>query len=155
MNARELIRILDLAPLDPEGGFFRETYRAAGPGRAACTAIYYLLTPETCSRLHRLPQDEIFHFYLGDPVEQLLLRPDGTGEVRILGHEVAAGMLSQAVVPGGCWQGARLRAGGECALLGTTVAPGFEPDDFEAGERKPLVEAYPAFGGMIKNLTRK
>ncbi len=152
MNAGELIRLLGLKPLDREGGFYRETYRAAGPGRPASTAIYYLLTADTCSRLHRLPQDEVFHFYLGDPVEQVVLRPDGSGEVRVLGPDLAAGMTPQAVVPGGCWQGARLRSGGAWALMGTTVAPGFESADLEVGERGPLLASYPAFADLIRSL---
>lgn len=146
-SAADLIRLLGLQPLKPEGGYFRETHR--GP---ASTAIYYLLTPESRSALHRLPQDEVFHFYLGDPVEQLVLRPDGGGEVRILGPDPAAGMLLQAVVPGGCWQGARLRPGGGFALLGTTVAPGFEFADYQAAERELLLQAYPAFAELIRSL---
>jgi len=152
-SAEDLIRLLGLEPLEPEGGFFRETHRAAGPGRAVSTAIYYLLTPESRSRLHRLPQDEIFHFYLGDPVEQLVLRPDGTGEVRVLGPDVGAGMRPQALVPGGWWQGARLRPGGAFALMGTTVAPGFEPADFEAGEGGRLEGEYPQYREWIRDLT--
>lgn len=155
MTAADLIRLLDLKPLDGEGGFYRETYRSEGPGRACSTAIYYLLTPATFSRMHRLPQDEIFHFYLGDPVEQLVLRPDGTGEVRVLGSELASGMAPQALAPGGCWQGARLRPGGAFSLMGTTVAPGFEFADYEPGERDRLVREFPALADFIRLLTRE
>lgn len=145
-SAADLIRLLDLGLLEREGGYFRETHRAAS------TAIYYLLASGTVSALHRLPKDEVFHFYLGDPVEQLILRPDGSGEVRVLGADPAAGMLPQAVVPRGCWQGARLKPGGEYALMGTTVAPPFEPADYEPGDRPRLVEAYPAFADFIRTL---
>jgi predicted cupin superfamily sugar epimerase len=124
MNAEQLIQALGLSPHPSEGGFFRETYRAelpippdalpaayAGAARAASTAIYYLLTPDAFSAMHRLPGDEIFHFYLGDPVEMLQLRDDGSGEVVVLGQVLAAGMRPQVVVPGGVWQGWRpLRA---------------------------------------------
>src|SRR5262245_35025414 len=92
-NAANIIARLGLVPHPKEGGYFRETYRAGealaaaalagryhGP-RAVCTAIYYLLTPTTFSALHRLVSDEVFHFYAGDPVEQLRLYPDGRGEV--------------------------------------------------------------------------
>src|SRR6476646_7173307 len=77
-----LCALLGLVPHPVEGGFFRETYR--GP-RAAATAIYYLLTSDTVSAMHRLATDEVFHFYLGDPVEMLHLRPDGSHRVAILG----------------------------------------------------------------------
>jgi uncharacterized protein len=128
--------LLGLVPHPIEGGFFTETYRSADllPGdtlparyrgpRAAATAIYYLLTPETFSAMHRLGSDEIFHFYLGDPVEMLQLAPDGSHRVVVIGPDLEAGQRPQVVVPRGVWQGARLRPGGRLALLGTTVAPG-------------------------------
>lgn len=163
LDAETLKRILNLAPHPEEGGFFRETYRSRGEIPAAAlppaydgarslgTAIYYPLTPETFSALHRLPGDEIFHFYLGDPVEMLLLRPDGGGEVITLGQDLAAGMRPQCVVPGGCWQGSRLREGGRFALLGTTMAPGFDFADYQ-GATAELEAAYPAFRPRIQRL---
>jgi len=165
MNPETLIELLELTPLPMEGGYFRETYRspaelpasAPGPDRAGTrslsTAIYYLLTPDTCSRLHRLPGDEVFHFYLGDPVEMLHLLPDGTGRTVVLGNDLASGMQLQAVVPGGTWQGSRLRPGGRFALLGTTMAPGFDFADFEAGDRTGLSARYPAFSQTVRELT--
>jgi len=166
VTPEKLMQTLGLVPLPGEGGFFRETYRAvceipaeslpdgyAGP-RAAGTGIYYLLTDATFSSLHRLRGDELFHFYLGDPVEQLQLRADGGGEVLLLGNDIAAGMRPQLLVPAGTWQGSRLRPGGRFALLGTTMSPGFEPADFELGERATLLEAYPAFAEEIRSLTR-
>src|SRR5882672_7708609 len=107
LDAEQLIELLGLTPLEPEGGHFLETWRSSdrtGNGRALGTAIYYLLTPRTCSIMHRLPGDELFHFYLGDPVEVLVLRPDGSGEVVTLGTDVAAGHRPQVLVPGGVWQ---------------------------------------------------
>ena len=165
MTADEIRALLRLAP-HPEGGFFRETWRAAealpagalparyGGPRALGTAIYYLLTPATFSEMHRLASDEIFHFYLGDPVEMLLLAPDGSGEAILLGPDLAAGMRPQVAVPRGVWQGARLREGGRFALLGTTVAPGFEYADYESGARADLLAAYPAHAPAIMGLTR-
>jgi len=113
-TADEVIRLLDLKPLTIEGGFFRETYRSPdlidlprySSQRSLATAIYYLITPETFSRMHRVPGEEIFHFYLGDPVEMLQLDPDGTGEIITMGQHLAAGMKLQHIVPGGWWQGA-------------------------------------------------
>lgn len=163
----EVIRLLRLAPHPEEGGFFREVYRAAeglpaaalperyGGGRAFSTSIYYLLTPETFSAMHRVATDEVFHFYLGDPVEQLRLFPDGRGEVVLLGPELAAGQQLQSVVPRGVWQGARILPGGGVgfALLGATVAPGFDYADYEGGRREELVAAYPDHAGRIAALT--
>lgn len=162
----ELIARLGLTPHPREGGWFVETYRSGeripgdalsgryGAERALGTAIYYLLTATTFSEMHRLASDEIFHFYLGDPVEMLLLAPDGTGATVCLGIDLAAGMRPQLVVPRGVWQGARLREGGRFALLGTTVAPGFDYGDYESGARADLLAAYPAHAPRIVALTR-
>src|SRR5271169_6461622 len=113
MTAEEIIALLKLKPHPKEGGFFAETYRAeeiiprsvlpqryAGP-RAFGTCIYYLLTGATFSALHRLQSDEIFHFYLGDPVEMLQLSPDGSGETLLIGADISGGMQPQVVVPKG------------------------------------------------------
>lgn len=149
MTAEQIIAALGLKPLPHEGGFYAETYRSA-----FSTAIYYLLTAETFSAMHRLKFDEMFHFYWGDPVEMLQLWPDGTGRVVTLGTDLAAGQRPQVLVPGGVWQGARLLPGGNVALLGTTMAPGFEFRDYEPGDRAALVAAYPAFRDRILRLTR-
>lgn len=165
MTHQHLIKLLGLTAHPVEGGYFAETYRAAGtipqsalPGyggaRAQTTAIYYLLTPETFSALHRLPSDEIFHFYLGDPVEMLQLRPDGSAAWLTLGTDLLAGMRPQVVVPGGVWQGSRLRAGGRFALLGCTVSPGFDYADYETGDRDALIAQHPEQREAIVALTR-
>ena len=166
LTADRLIDLLGLRPLPLEGGYYRETYRAAdvvpagalppryGRAKAAGTAIYYLLTPDTFSALHRLPTDEVFHFYLGDPVEMLRLSADGRGDVVTLGTDLLAGQSPQVVVPAGVWQGSRLRDGGRFALLGTTMAPGFDFDDYEAGGRAALTASYSAFADLISRLTR-
>jgi predicted cupin superfamily sugar epimerase len=165
-TAQELIAALDLKPLAVEGGFFRETYRSdlhipaatLAPRypaeRSAATAIYYLLAPETFSAMHRLPGDEVYHFYLGDPVELLLLDPTiGRGTLLTLGPDIGAGQTPQAVVPRGVWQGSTLQAGGKVALLGTTMAPGFDFADYEAGDRDSLSFSFPAFADRIRRLT--
>ena len=120
------------------------------------TAIYYLVTgsPDGFSALHRLRTDEVYHFYLGDPVEQLLLHADGRSEVVVLGHDIAAGQRVQHVAPRDSWQGTRLREGGRWALLGTTMAPGFDFQDYEAGDRATLSTAYPHEAARIAALTR-
>ncbi|HWG43695.1 MAG TPA: cupin domain-containing protein [Gemmataceae bacterium] len=157
-TADELIRFLRLEPMPREGGWYRETYRSTrqmpGSARSAGTAIYYLLTPDTCSALHRLPTDEVFHFYLGDPVEMLQLGPnreDG-GRIVTLGSNILAGEQVQTVVPAGVWQGSILRAGGAFALMGTTVAPGFDFADYEAADRTALSTAFPEFAERITRL---
>ena len=98
--------------------------------------------------------DEVYHFYLGDPVEQLLLHADGRSELVVLGHDLAAGQRVQHVAPRDTWQGTRLRDGGSWALLGTTMAPGFDVSDYEAGDRGALSAAYPHEAARIAALTR-
>lgn len=104
--------------------------------------------------MHRLNSDEIFHFYLGDPIEMLQLWPDGTGRTLMLGSDLLEGMQPQVVVPTGIWQGARLLKSGRFALLGTTVSPGFEFADYESGQREELIKSYPKFRELIIALTR-
>jgi predicted cupin superfamily sugar epimerase len=164
MTADDVIRVLNLRPHPVEGGFFRETYRSAttlpgsvlpghrGP-RSASTAIYYLLKPGHVSELHVLPGDEVFHFYLGSPVRMLQLRPDGSGKEVTLGSDFAAGQLPQVVVPGGVWQGTHLLGDSGFALLGCTVAPGFDYADYRSASRAELVAKWPAFAEEIMRLT--
>lgn len=164
-TAEELIAYLKLQPHPKEGGFFRETYRATenlpasalperyGTARAHGTAIYYLLTPTTYSALHRLASDEVFHFYLGDPVRMLQLTPDGQGHTIVLGAQILANQQLQVVVPRGVWQGTRLEPGGRFALLGCTVAPGFDYADYEGAIRQDLLAEYPEWADLITPLT--
>lgn len=162
LTADEIKSVLDLRPLPEEGGYYVETYRVGeattddGATRPRATAIYYLLTPDTFSAMHRLPADEIFHWYGGDLVEHLHLFPDGRGQVVTIGLDLHAGMRPQVLVPAGVWQGVRIRPGGThgYALLGTTMAPGFDFADYEGGEQEALVRAYPAFEELIAALTR-
>lgn len=151
LTAARLIELLRLEPLPVEGGHFRQTWRSD-----AGTAIYYLLSddPDSFSAMHRLPTDEIYHFYLGDPVEMLLLQADGRVEDVTLGPDVLKGEHVQFVVPHGAWQGSRLRDGGRFALLGTTMAPGFDPSGYEGGSRERLIAEYPAAAAAVRRLTR-
>jgi predicted cupin superfamily sugar epimerase len=166
MTAEQLITALQLQPLSLEGGYYRETYRSDlelplsalqrryRSAKAASTAIYYLLTPDTFSALHRLPTDELYHFYLGDPVELLQLDETG-GRVVTLGPDILAGQCVQSVVRGGVWQGSVLKQGGAFALLGTTMAPGFDFSDYEAGVSAHLTARYPDFADRIARLCSK
>ena len=165
LSAEQIIDRLRLVPLTIEGGYFRETYRAplmilanALPSaytgdRNASTCIYYLLTPETFSAIHRVKSDEVFHFYAGDAVEMLQLWPDGSGKSVTIHNDLAAGHEPQLIVPAGVWQGCRLVGGGQWALMGCTVAPGFDYADFTLGTRAELAVYYPKFADMISALT--
>ncbi|NQT19987.1 MAG: cupin domain-containing protein, partial [Planctomycetes bacterium] len=124
-----------------------------GAARSLSAAIYYMLVPGSASMLHRLKSDEIFHFYLGDPVTMLQLHPDGHAETITLGQRIAAGERPQVVVPSGVWQGSFLNDGGRFALMGCTVAPGFDFDDFELGVRGELAGRYPDQAELIERLT--
>lgn len=142
LRAHHIIDALHLEPLAGEGGFFRQTWVLQGDDGPAATAIYYLVTPESFSGLHRLVDAELFHFYLGDACEQVIIDAEGRLERRVLGHGVVNGELVQSLVPGGCWQGTKLRAGGRhgFALLGTTMTPGFCPERFELAGPEDLEE---------------
>ncbi len=165
----QIVELLDLQPLPAEGGDFRqsflsdqvipegvlgERYREAKP---ALTAIYYLITSEGAgfSAMHRLPTAEIFHFYLGDPVETLLLYPGGESRTVRLGPDILAGEKLQFTVPPDVWQGSALLPGGEFALLGTTMAPGYTQSDFCLGVREELIDRWPRETERITALTRQ
>ena len=158
MTAAEIIAALRLEPLPNEGGFFRQTYVSAlglPGGRAAGTAIYFLITPDGFSALHRLRTEEIWHFYAGDVVEHLILDPaTGEGRKTHLGTGFAAGQTPQLVVPGDTWQGARLADGGAWALLGCTMSPGWDAREFTLGERTGLAARFPDWAADIRALTR-
>ena len=164
-SAQEVIDLLGLIPHPEEGGWFLETHRSDeqftrdtlpgrySGGRCHSTAIYYLLTPDTYSHMHRLVTDEIFHFYAGDPCEMIQLHPDGSGETVILGNDLTMGQRPQIRVPRNAWQGMRLLPGGTFALMGCTVAPGFEFADYAHGDRAELLAQYPDFAERITLLT--
>lgn len=150
--ARQLIARLGLEPLPHEGGYFRQTWRSD-----MGSAIYFLLTRDSFSALHRLAQEEIWHFHAGATVEHVQLDPK-TGAVRVsrVGPEVLAGETPQLVVPAGVWQGARLAAdaAADYALLSCTLAPPWDERGFELGQRAPLRTAFPAAHTWIDALTR-
>jgi predicted cupin superfamily sugar epimerase len=160
MTADEIKALLKLEPHPVEGGFYRRTYTSAGTVglprgvRPQGTAIYYLLEAGTFSEMHVLESDEIFHFYLGDPVEMVQLYPDGRSAVLILGSDLAAGQEVQVVVPAGVWQGTRLVGDGQVALLGCTVTPGFDFSDYRNGQHAELSARWPSQAERIRALTR-
>ena len=168
LTAEAIAEALGLQRLPVEGGLYRQTFEAEeslaagalppryGREKRLSTAIYYLLTKETgsFSALHRLPTDEIYHFYLGDPVELLQLRADGSSESVVLGQDLAQRQRVQHVVPHGVWQGSLLVGGGRFALMGTTMAPGYDDLDYEAAVREELIASYPERTELIQRLTR-
>ena len=160
MTADEIKKLLNLQPHPIEGGFFRRTYTSSGSvalprgSRATGTAIYYFLEPGTFSEMHVLDSDEMFHFYLGDPVEMLQLHPDGRTAVFTLGPDLATGQHVQLVVPAGVWQGTRLLGNGQVALLGCTVTPGFDFADYRNASYAELAAQWPSEAARIKALTR-
>jgi predicted cupin superfamily sugar epimerase len=163
-EANAVIEQLSLAP-HPEGGFFRETFRAplrvptAAGERAASTAIYFLLPAGMFSALHRVRSDEVWHHYDGDPVAIHLLReaadPHGTAQhtVLTLGRDLARSHAPQIVVPAGVWQAA-VPTGDRYALCGCTVAPGFDFADFEMPTRAELASRMPEWRDVIERLSR-
>lgn len=151
--ARQLIATLQLEPLPGEGGFFRPTWR-----NATASAIYFLITPEDFSALHRLAQDELWHFYGGDRVEHVQIDPrNGTSRTTRLGPDILAGDEPQIAVPAGHWQSARIAAGPAAlgwSLLGCTVSPPWDERGFELGARGDLLACFPAQAAWIHALTR-
>jgi predicted cupin superfamily sugar epimerase len=163
----QIIKKLGLEPLPGEGGLYKETYRSkltfdasahgvAGSGpRQVSTAIYYMITENDFSALHRVKSDEIFHFYKGDPVEMVQILADGKFKRIVIGSDILADQAVQVVVPAGIWQGTRLVKGGKWALLGTTVAPGFDFSDFELADRKHLTKEFPVHAETITHYTHE
>ncbi len=160
MTAEEIKKLLNLDPHPVEGGHFRRTYTSAANvelprgTRPQSTAIYYLLEPGHFSEMHVLDSDEMFHFYLGDPVEMLQLYPDGGSAVLTLGHDLQANQHLQVQVPAGVWQGTRLVDGSTVALLGCTVVPGFNYADYHNASFAELSAKWPEQTERIRALTR-
>ena len=160
----QLVARLALAP-HPEGGFYRETYRASESipnaglparfhgERSQSTAIYYLLRAGDRSRLHRIKSDEVWHFYDGDPLVIVSISPAGQLIETTLGRDFAVGQVPQHVVTAGHWFGAIPARHGAFALAGCTVAPGFDFADFELATRAALLNAYPQHIAWITRLT--
>lgn len=159
-EAASLIRRLSLQP-HPEGGYYRETYRAPervhrtgqAADRAASTAIYYLLSGDAFSAWHRIRSDEIWHFYAGGPLLVHVLDGRGGLATHRLGNAIEdADCVFQAVVPAGCWFAAERVRADRYTLAGCTVAPGFEFSEFELADADRLAADYPAHRDLVKRL---
>lgn len=163
--AQYWIDTLHLQP-HPEGGFYAETYRSPetiqgkhlptryGGSRTLGTAIYFLVTGGSFSSLHRIKSDEIWHFYTGTSLTVYVIEPNGKLQEIRLGANPANGEAFQATVPAGGWFGSAVTNPDGYALVGCTVAPGFDFADFELANRQALLEQYPQHHSVIERLTR-
>ncbi len=147
-EVQALIEHFDLSPLPSEGTLFTSTYRSAhdiaggGPVGTAIIAMY-AEDPLSRSLFHRLPADEVWHFYAGDPLRLVLLFPDGGSRDVRMGSNPLKGERVQFVVPAGVWQAGHLISGGRYALFGCTMAPGFTDRMYEGGVREALLRTHP------------
>ncbi len=165
MDAESIIHDFGLEPLPHEGGWFRRIHTddemlpasEKGPTASLASGIYYLITREGFSAMHRLIRStESYHWHAGDPMVQLLLHPDGSGEMITLGNRYGDGHSPIGIVPRGVWQGCRLSEGASprgFAFFTVMVMPEFNWDDFALGDRDTLIEEYPAWAAEIRRLT--
>lgn len=155
MTAEEVIELLGLVPLEGEGGMFRQTwFSSRKDGDVPYTqAIYYFLTANSFSHMHRLTSEEVYHFYMGDPVELCELKADGTTEIVVLGDSLRQGERPQYVVAEGSWQGSRVKPGGRWALMSTMMCPCFSPGCYEHGNASELKKQFPEAAEYIEALT--
>ncbi len=147
-EVKAIIEQYDLKPLPVEGTLFLSTYRSkqeVGNGKPYGTAIIALHCnePYSVTLFHKLPADEIWHFYSGDPLRLILLYPDGSSKDVIMGNEPLKGQHVQFVIPAGVWQAGHMIDGGRYSLYGCTMSPGFTADIFEGGTRENLMSLYP------------
>ncbi|MEM1102478.1 MAG: cupin domain-containing protein [Pseudomonadota bacterium] len=155
-DAKRIIEALQLEPLPVEGGLFRQTWRSDSGDAVVGTATYAAFTddPDCFSAMHKLTIDEVWHFYLGDPIELLILRATGEIERPTMGPSVLDGQRPQLIVKAGDWMGGRLAPGGVFALFGNTMAPGFHSACYTGGEAEALAADWPAAADDIRALTR-
>ena len=160
-----LIKELNLLP-HPEGGYFSETYRSKeiikkenlpakyGSDRNYLTSIYFLLEDNNFSAFHRLKTDEIWYFHFGNPLMLNTIDEQGTLTQNILGPDFRAGQKFQHTVPAGHWMSASVLNEEGFSLIGCSMSPGFDYDDFELGDRKKLIELFPRHKVIIEKYTR-
>jgi predicted cupin superfamily sugar epimerase len=149
-DARALIAHHGLVPLPSEGTLYRGTWRSREPGAGTAMIGLYAVDPPSHSLFHRLPVDEVWHFYGGDALRLILLHEGGRAEDLILGPDFAAGQQIQAVVPAHTWQAGHVVQGGRYALFGCTLAPGFTSTMFEGGTREVLLASHPGRAADIE-----
>ncbi len=156
-DVNALIEYYGLRPLPVEGTLFTSTYRsrqetlAGGPLGTAMIGLY-CDDPQSFSCFHRLPTDEIWHFYGGDPLRLVLLYADGSSEEVVMGSDPFIGQRVQFIVPANAWQAGHMIHGGRYSLFGCTMAPGFTSEGFEAGIAADLIKRYPERADDIQRL---
>ena len=166
MTAKDWIQHLDMLP-HPEGGYFKETYKSEElipleglpsrfPGsRSMGTAIYFLLEKDHFSAFHRLKADEVWHFYDGTQLLLHQIDEEGKYHSQALGKDLNEGEAPQAIVPAGTWFAAEVVDKSSFALVGCTMAPGFDFEDFEMPARASLLTMFPQYSELIERFTRK
>ncbi len=160
-----LVSKLELIP-HPEGGFYKETYRSegfisqselakefSGP-RNYSTGIYFLLTQGNFSAFHKINQDEMWHFYEGDPLRVHMIDSKGNYSFQDVGLDLENGQIPQFTVPAGVWFASEVAEKGTYSLVGCTVSPGFDFDDFELPSRSKMINLFPNHSIIIERLTR-
>ena len=164
MTAQHYIEHLELLP-HPEGGYYKESYRSAGTVAASClpgfggdrsfsTAIYFLLEQSDFSAFHRIKSDECWHFYEGGSLLIHVLQQNGEYACKRLGKNLGEGELLQVVVPAGAWFASEPAPRSTFVLVGCTVAPGFDFEDFEMAKEENLLQLHPKYEALIKRLCR-
>jgi hypothetical protein len=150
----------------PEGGYYKEVYRSNefvhkknlpdrySSFRSFSTSIYFLLESNEFSAFHRLKSDEIWHFYEGAAISIVMIFPNGEFKIILMGHETDAKEVYQAVIPKGCWFAAHVNGKDSFSLVGCTVAPGFDFEDFELGKRDDLLKLFPQHRDLIARFTK-
>lgn len=163
-KVEKIIKELGLIP-HPEGGYYKSTYRSKGEinknslhsdyngNRNYSTCIYFLLTSETFSAFHKIKQDEIWHFYDGSPIVLHTISEIGKHSEFIIGRNLAEGQTPQLIVPGNNWFAAKITNKDDYALVGCTVSPGFNFDDFILPKRTELILKFPQHKKLITEFT--
>ncbi len=164
-RSEQIIKDLGLES-HPEGGFYKETYRSERSfsgfkligfdgDRSYCTGIYFMLTQGTFSAFHKIKSDEMWHHYDGAPIELHMISPEGEYSLVIIGKDFANGEHPQYVVPAGYWFGSRVKGDAEFSLLGCTVSPGFDFQDFVLPSRIEFSQLFPQHTKIIAELTHR
>jgi predicted cupin superfamily sugar epimerase len=163
-TSKDFVRFLEMDS-HVEGGYYKETYRSnlvipseSLPNRfkgdrSASTHIYFLLEFGQCSKLHRIAADEHWHFYAGQTLEVYEIKKDGTLVVHKLGNRLDIGELFHTVIESGSWFGSRCMVPNSYSLVGCTVAPGFDFQDFIMADRDKLLMEFPHLESLIMELT--
>ena len=166
MTVDVLVKELDLLP-HPEGGYYKETYRSEGKITQAClspdfvgdrnmaTGIYFLIEKGNFSALHKIKSDETWHFYYGDALEVIEIDEQGKLSITQIGSNILKGETFQYTVKANTWFGSRVSGNGLFSLVGCTVYPGFDFNDFELAKQQDLIQLFPQHQTIIKELTRQ